>query len=277
VSAPSSESPGKTSVPGHETTGTKKKKMNRAYACDQCERKFAFERHLVKHKETDHQPSAAGKRSESQLSEVDDENDLIVEKVIKPQECLVCQKIFLDKGLYKRHISKHRSLACRFCGHQTNNYKALEKHYQITHYHGGDIKCSYCPVTFASMTYLKIHEKQHHMGNKNDPLKCPYCPKTFSAEKSEVDHLETFHGTQYMVSIVLDMCAHCPKKCFEVTSLFRSFIGGNSLKNDIVYKLPLGISLVLGYLNGVYFYKYFWVLFSRNSKILSIFRMLIIF
>ena len=98
-------------------------------------------------------------------------------------ECLKCDKTFLYKIGYKKHIKKHEGnlTFSDSVSEYANKTKPEEKSNQ----------CNICLKIFATSHYLKIH-LNIHTGTK--PKKCNYCEKAFVDPSSLVNHERVHTG-----------------------------------------------------------------------------------
>ncbi|XP_037572403.1 zinc finger protein 211-like [Dermacentor silvarum] len=96
---------------------------------------------------------------------------------------------------------QRRLYSCRFCDHQTNNLRDLEKHTRV---HTGErpFKCHFCTRSFSQKTNLNKHLRIH-TGER--PFKCHLCPQSFSQGPTLKGHLRTHTGEKPF------RCPSCPQ------------------------------------------------------------------
>lgn len=65
---------------------------------------------------------------------LDDLQNHITQKVLKPYDCVVCGEVFTHKYALQRHMGKHRnkkSFTCRGCYKKFRNFGVLNKHFDV--------------------------------------------------------------------------------------------------------------------------------------------------
>ncbi|GLG98495.1 Krueppel homolog 1 [Gryllus bimaculatus] len=114
--------------------------------------------------------------------------------------CLLCNRRFMTKLSYKRHMDTHvgkKEAVCDMCGKTFSRADYLNKHY-MTHSGARPLSCSQCPRKFISSSHLKNHEKTHT--GEREHL-CKICPKSFSRADKLKEHtlrhlnIKRFHCT----------------------------------------------------------------------------------
>ncbi|XP_023706476.1 transcriptional regulator Kaiso isoform X2 [Cryptotermes secundus] len=79
--------------------------------------------------------------------------------------CVVCDKHFMTKLSYRRHMNTHggkKGAVCDMCGKTFSRPDYLQKHY-MTHTGHRPHQCAECPRKFISSSQLKVHQRVTHV------------------------------------------------------------------------------------------------------------------
>ncbi|PSN31958.1 hypothetical protein C0J52_23099 [Blattella germanica] len=111
----------------------------------------------------------------------------------KEHICHVCNKIFQESSVYKRHLrfhSSNRPYACNVCAKTFIEEDDLKKHSEI-HMGIRPYSCDMCSKSFRKKNDLIVH-KRRHTGVR--PYLCEFCGKTFYKQGDLVSHLRIHKG-----------------------------------------------------------------------------------
>ncbi|GIY30296.1 hypothetical protein CDAR_584001 [Caerostris darwini] len=129
--------------------------VRRPYACDYCDKTFAFPSRL-----TSHIRSHTGK---------------------KPYKCKVCNKCFTQNCALTKHMRTHNRRTLHKCTECSENYQTRSKlleHVRIIH-NGEEIyKCTECGKCYTQRYKLRNHVRSIHTGDT--PHKCTECGRCFA-------------------------------------------------------------------------------------------------
>lgn len=141
-----------------------------AFACDQCDIKFAWKTTLRKHKIREHQTESWPEIS-----------------------CDLCQRTFKSTSHKKKHILrdhlKERNFRCEICQKCFFLEGDLKTHLR-THTTQRPFACSKCPKAFRHISHKIKHQKTHIA---NEAFSCELCQKGFSKKIGLLNHFRKIH------------------------------------------------------------------------------------
>ncbi|KAH8304375.1 hypothetical protein KR059_007589, partial [Drosophila kikkawai] len=143
--------------------------MSKAFACDLCERSFAFNNQLAAHKRTHDEKHVAkpfvcefcGKSFKQKIQMTT--HVTAVHTKIRAFKCTMCTKDFLTKRDLKDHVKAHlniRDKVCEICQKTFTNANALVKHRHI--HKEKTLQCSLCTTRFSERVSLGVHMRRTH-------------------------------------------------------------------------------------------------------------------
>lgn len=145
---------------------------------------------------------------ESLVTHTQVHNELITHR------CLKCFKKFSSTGKkLLKHLRRHSSFTCDFCGMNTDNKPRLEEHILAFHMSYKQFLCTCCGESFASKNSMQLHVKHKHENERN--YKCTLCPKTFFRNMDLLNH----QGVHTKVASF--QCDKCPKRFKAYRNLDR--------------------------------------------------------
>lgn len=145
---------------------------------------------------------------ESLVTHTSIHNELITHR------CLKCFKKFSSTGKkLLKHLRRHSSFTCDFCGMNTDNKPRLEEHILAFHMSYKQFLCTGCGESFASKNSMQLHVKHKHENERN--YKCTLCPKTFFRNMDLLNH----QGVHTKVASF--QCDKCPKRFKAYRNLDR--------------------------------------------------------
>ena len=165
-----------------------------AFACDECQKTFSFECHLINHHQVVH----------GNLPSLFKDKELL--------GCDKCPKMFTHKqSLIAHRYHKHsttkkvlvkKKLQCEHCEKVFTNSSALKEHVKTKHENDTPFKCDQCQRSYGTSYGLKNHKINLHM-----QVKCEECGQQISSSFMLKRHKATVHGIK--PSNVFQ-CQHCP-------------------------------------------------------------------
>ncbi|KAH8390013.1 hypothetical protein KR200_005549, partial [Drosophila serrata] len=143
--------------------------MSKAFACDLCDRSFAFNNQLAAHKRTHDEKHVAkpfvcefcGKSFKQKIQMTT--HVTAVHTKIRAFKCTMCTKDFLTKRDLKDHVKAHlniRDKVCEICQKTFTNANALVKHRHI--HKEKTLQCSLCTTRFSERVSLGVHMRRTH-------------------------------------------------------------------------------------------------------------------
>ncbi|XP_043064047.1 zinc finger protein 62 isoform X2 [Drosophila ficusphila] len=143
--------------------------MSKAFACDICNRSFAFGNQLASHKRTHDEKHVAkpfvcefcGKSFKQKIQMTT--HVTAVHTKIRAFKCDMCPKDFLTKRDLKDHVKAHlniRDKVCEVCQKAFTNANALVKHRHI--HKEKTLQCSLCTTRFSERVSLGVHMRRTH-------------------------------------------------------------------------------------------------------------------
>ena len=185
------------------------------FPCDKCEKKYAFESQLKKHKQVVHdglKPFMCHKCGKSfgidGKAQFEKHIQSDCKSTIFPEgrKCHSCEVLFTVEGNYiKHHIKVHGSLPptctdremfmCDQCSTLCISKKALKTHISNTHNRKPvpkkRHKCPYCEKTFAVKLACDEHVKVKH--ENSTPFKCDQCHRCYGTLYAMKQHKFSMH------------------------------------------------------------------------------------
>lgn len=106
--------------------------------------------------------------------------------------CSTCNKTFLDKSAFGRHILIHRAdgernFPCTECTKDFTTKYYLTSHKKNVHTESNKVNCDGCGLKINKMK-LGEHKKSH-----NSKFKCEYCPKVVKRRGELKNHIRVHH------------------------------------------------------------------------------------
>ncbi|KAH8372696.1 hypothetical protein KR009_003051 [Drosophila setifemur] len=153
----------------HLQQHTQRVHMSKAFACDICDRSFAFGNQLTLHKRTHDEKHVAkpfvcefcGKSFKQKIQMTT--HVTAVHTKIRAFKCHLCPKDFLTKRDLKDHVKAHlniRDKVCEVCQKTFTNANALVKHRHI--HKEKTLQCSLCSTRFSERVSLGVHMRRTH-------------------------------------------------------------------------------------------------------------------
>ncbi|KAH8284500.1 hypothetical protein KR018_000876 [Drosophila ironensis] len=160
----------------HLQQHTQRVHMSKAFACDLCDRSFAFASQLVVHKRSHDEKHVAkpfvceycGKSFRQKIQMTT--HVTAVHTKIRAFKCHLCPKDFLTKRDLKDHVKAHlniRDKVCEVCQKAFTNANALVKHRHI--HKEKTLQCSLCTTRFSERVSLGVHMRRTHKIIKSSP------------------------------------------------------------------------------------------------------------
>ena len=145
--------------------------LDRAFHCNQCEKKFKCKYQLSKHFDVVHDPninlvceicSRIVKGHATLASHLKTHQKINDEDKLP---CTICGQLLKNKKAHTRHMRMHKeALQDHICPQCSKNYPhqdALKKHIRAVHEAIRNHYCRFCEKTFTSLVKLKEHEAVH--------------------------------------------------------------------------------------------------------------------
>ena len=137
-------------------------------------------------------------------------------------KCEVCNKSFLRKADYIKHIKKGHSdqcdsFQCEICHKSFKQQRYLRRHMKIHAATENDrIKCPDCTATFAREDNMKKHQFYKHL-DPDHCFRCAICNKIFTHEQHVLRHIRHEHEGSYQKF----KCDICDEEFNEKSNLTR--------------------------------------------------------
>lgn len=112
---------------------------------------------------------------------------------IEGRTCPVCFKTFFSKTNVRRHLlTEHENVLRMKCPHCEKSFASVSSlNYHVKeHSPNTEIKCEKCDETLQNLQAYRIHQKTHI---KSKEFKCSECEKVLSSSKSLSRHLQEKH------------------------------------------------------------------------------------
>lgn len=169
--------------------------QNKAWACDQCGKKYSsrnlLEEHINTH--TGLRPYVCGQCGKDFASKYTFRaHEKTHEARPRPYACSQCPKSFLSQQNLLQHERTHSGLkefSCHLCGKRFGSSHNLEVH-SIVHTGYRPFVCTTCNKAFARKAEIRDHERTH-TGER--PYQCELCGATFSQRSNLQSHKRATH------------------------------------------------------------------------------------
>lgn len=206
------------------------------YTCDVCERSFPLLQQLEIHRknhtrERNHPCDSCDK---SFFTKYDLAKHVLIHTKQKDYVCIVCSKSFSRSTLLYRHEKIHTDpkiprYACNNCDRIYLNKLDYDKHVQ-THMKNRPFACEHCDKSFAFKQGLERHEVIHD--NSSQPHACEYCDLRFPSDARLQRHLSSQHAGDRPFP-----CSKCTKRFMLSHHLYRHMRTSHQV-DDISYQCP---------------------------------------
>ncbi|XP_070193635.1 uncharacterized protein [Littorina saxatilis] len=116
--------------------------------------------------------------------------------------CDKCDKGFLNKTTFSRHMLLHEDVTCSVCGETWPGKKELQLHMKTTHPLHKCLACEQegCQATFLAFSELARHMQQtHHLKPERLACKEEGCQATFSLKSDLTRHIRSKHKGRHFV------------------------------------------------------------------------------
>eukprot|EP00088_Acartia_fossae_P027248 TRINITY_DN27993_c0_g1_i2.p1 TRINITY_DN27993_c0_g1~~TRINITY_DN27993_c0_g1_i2.p1 ORF type:complete len:448 (-),score=60.25 TRINITY_DN27993_c0_g1_i2:92-1435(-) len=157
--------------------GRPKKKKGDVLSCKVCDATFKLKKDLLIHR----------KKLKHNLEE-------------QKTYCEKCDKSFIKKHSYKRHMERAHSKQhkCTVCGDALDSRKELRDHMMTKHDRKLEkcLTCATCKQTFNSVIFLHNHMIEANHIN----VTCEVCSKVFTSEDSLKIHVQNQHSQRFKCS-----------------------------------------------------------------------------
>ncbi|XP_039430111.2 zinc finger protein OZF-like [Culex pipiens pallens] len=180
---------------------------NQPFACDKCNRKFAYQRELVEHqiKHSDKKPfsctlcSKTFKTNGSLKAHMNwsHQPEEVKAEVRKASQricvCSYCGKVSTTVKTHKAHLRTHtgeQNYECNICNKRFSAFWSHRKH-MLIHTDERPYQCEHCQKAFRQRHHLTTHIRGVHSNER--PYQCRFCPKAFVTKQSMQFHEKT-HG-----------------------------------------------------------------------------------
>lgn len=106
--------------------------------------------------------------------------------------CPFCSKLFTRRETYSRHIQRKHKV--EEDDKPKNSETDLVLKNAIKNEKSGEVTCSYCPLMFSSIMYLKLHmRRKHNVMTDEFRLKCKLCNLSYDKVESLKRHVRRKH------------------------------------------------------------------------------------
>ncbi|XP_067634180.1 transcription factor grauzone isoform X2 [Eurosta solidaginis] len=108
-----------------------------------------------------------------------------------------CDRWLKDEENLRQHLRRHNDeglvFACKECGRNCKNRRALHSH--ILYVHSNEVfTCEDCNKTFKKAISLREHMAQH---TGESLYKCPFCTRTFNSNANMHSHKKKMHPVEW--------------------------------------------------------------------------------
>ncbi|XP_025829909.1 zinc finger protein OZF-like isoform X2 [Agrilus planipennis] len=184
-----------------KTCSNESLKVLNKFSCDTCQKEFRSYGLLVKHKKLHRQRweckicrirfvrNSMLKKHEASHAEIDNSKASTIEE----NNCLICNKVFNEKGTYDVHVTTHLELKefeCRICQKQLTDLTTFSQHASF-HSSQKVHVCHICKKKFVKIDRFKNHMSIH---SKNKRHFCKICSKGFNKPSNLEDHIRIHNG-----------------------------------------------------------------------------------
>lgn len=180
---------------------------DRQWSCDECDFQASRQSALTLHKQNKH-------KMEQNVSEPVKNIDLSQEEENLLFVCEFCDKKFLSKRKWKKHILCHTKSgpqdreiiqACSVCSETFSNSKNLQEHLKNVHNLDEESKynCDKCDKSFRLSRSLDIHLATH---SNETPYLCDICGKSFKHGSNLSSHKKSHADSKATHRHACDLC-----------------------------------------------------------------------
>lgn len=218
----------------HEYTHSRVKK----FKCteENCDKAYANDSHLQRHKRTAHSKSTGIIRCSNESCEEFFYSEAKMKahchnfhsEKAREFECEICNEKFRRKTKLKEHMFTHNGkykYTCDKCGKgflQLGHFKRHEHSHRIR-------KCELCDATFDKWSMLLAHRQQEHSNNQH---RCSICNKEFHSKRGLKSHRKT-HSNHDEENLDLDVAIQCSfENCTKYFSERRNMLAHYKLKHE---------------------------------------------
>ncbi|CAG9830916.1 unnamed protein product [Diabrotica balteata] len=198
-----------------------KSEQQKAYPCDQCNKKFLQKSSLLTHIiiiHNEQKPEESEQHFDSRDNKIEIENDKLSECVINEVKTegnnySSEEEEERPKPVLKKKYNKLKvPLTCEYCGKNFNRRQHYTAHIRAKHTFEKPYKCDLCDAKFTNSHSLLVHKRNH---NNEKPFVCSYCGKCFVCSG------DLYHHSKIHLNKREYKCNLCDKS-FNTTSILRT-------------------------------------------------------